>query len=196
LTITAVHRLCYGIWLVCSILLYRDRFAGSGLLRVGLPGLAQFVLATAVGGALAALITPAMARRIGAGRWAATLLAAAGVVALGCGLPARLGLQLLGGALLGVCAQGIKICVDTILQRAAADSFRGRVFALNDMTFNLALVAAAAITAAALPADGHAPAGVAAIGGTYVLAAGLYWRFTSRTRSPDPAGSATTAAAP
>ena len=45
---------------------------------------------------------------------------------------------------LGLASQGIKICVDTLVQTHVDDAFRGRVFALYDVIFNVAFVAAAA----------------------------------------------------
>jgi MFS family permease len=165
LSALTVHRLCYGIWVVCTVLLYRNWFAGNGVLRTGLAGLAQFVVASAVGGAVAALVTPRAMRRIGPVRWTSLLLAGAGVVVLGCALPFRLPLHLLAGALLGFCSQGVKICVDTMLQREVADAFRGRIFTLYDMLFNVALVLAAGFTAVALPETGRSPTALAVVGG-------------------------------
>jgi hypothetical protein len=193
--VVAVHRLCYGIWAVCTVLLYRNRFADEGLLRAGLAGLTQFVAATAIGGAAAALIAPRLCRRFGSAVPVSAFLAAAGIVVLGCGLPFRLPLQLIGGGLLGVCSQGVKICVDTLLQRSAADGFRGRVFTLYDTVFNVALVLAAVITATALPADGGSPAAFTAMGIAYLTAAAGYYRVSRGPRRPDPAVEPTTAAA-
>jgi hypothetical protein len=56
--------------------------------------------------------------------------------------------------LLGLTAQGIKICVDTVVQAHVADGFKGRVFVIYDIIFNVALVAAAVIAAVILPASG------------------------------------------
>jgi MFS family permease len=57
--------------------------------------------------------------------------------------------------LLGVTAQCLKICVDTLVQAHVADEFKGRVFVLYDMIFNVALVVAAVIGAVILPANGR-----------------------------------------
>ena len=60
----------------------------------------------------------------------------------------------IAGFLLGLTAQNIKICVDTLVQAHVDDDFKGRVFVLYDMVFNVALVLAAVIGALILPADG------------------------------------------
>ena len=55
-------------------------------------------------------------------------------------LPYRLALVLAGVFALSFVAQGVKICVDTVVQRTVDDSFRGRVFAVYDTLFNVAFV--------------------------------------------------------
>ena len=62
--------------------------------------------------------------------------------------------QMVAAFLLGLTAQGIKIGVDTLVQAHVADEFKGRVFVLYDMIFNVALVAASVIAAVILPANG------------------------------------------
>jgi hypothetical protein len=82
---------------------------------------------------------------------------------------------------LGVVSQGIKICVDTFVQAGIDDAFRGRVFSLYDVLFNVVFVAAAATAAVVLPADGrsYAVLGVLAVG--YLVTAVLFARWAPRT---------------
>ncbi len=176
-----VHRLCYGITTVCTLLLYRNYFHDDGVFRAGLAGLAQVITAIAVGGGLAALVTPVATRRLGFARWPAILLAGAAAVELGLGLPFRMPLLLLAAVLLGFAAQGIKISVDTLVQRTIEDDFRGRVFSLYDTLFNLTLVAAALLTAAVLPDSGHSPLSVVVISTAYALTAVGYLGLTGRS---------------
>jgi hypothetical protein len=187
-----VHRLCYGVFVVCTVLLYRNYFTSDGVIRAGLAGLTQFVVAAAAGGALAAVITPPMSRRIGFVAWTGVLLGASGLFELVLVLPYRLPLLLLAGFALGCTAQGIKICVDTTVQRTVADEFRGRIFALYDTLFNLALVVAAVLTALVLPDDGHAPVSVVVAAAVYVATAAGYLRLAGRPGRSRPV----TAAAP
>jgi MFS family permease len=88
----------------------------------------------------------------------------------------RLPLVLSGAVLVGLCSQGIKITVDTIVQRRVDDEFRGRVFALYDTMFNFALVIAAVLTAVVLPENGRSPASVIVIAVSYALAGVWYLR--------------------
>ena len=79
---------------------------------------------------------------------------------------------------LGLAAQGIKIVVDTLVQSHVDDAFRGRVFSLYDVLFNVAFVAAAAVGAVVLPLDGksYAVLGTVALG--YLVTALWYSRVT------------------
>ncbi|MDT4940466.1 MAG: hypothetical protein QOJ34_555 [Pseudonocardiales bacterium] len=168
------HRLWYGIWTVCTVLLYRNYFDDDGIFRAGLGGLGQVVAAIATGGAVAALVTPAAFRRLGPVRWPAAMLAGSALAAAGLGLFFRPGWFVLASLLLGCSSQSVKISVDTLIQQHIVDAFRGRVFALYDMVFNLALVLAALLTAAVLPENGHSPAAVVAIAAGWALTAGAY----------------------
>ena len=177
----AVQRLCFGVWTVCTVLLYRNYFTHSGVLRSGLSGLGQVVAAVAIGGALAALLTPTAFRRFGHVRWQAAMLAMSGAVEFAFDLPYSIALWLIGALFLSFCSQAIKISVDTIVQRDVVDAFRGRVFALYDMLFNLALVAAAVLTAVALPEDGHSRPTVVALAVVWVVTALAYFSRSLRT---------------
>jgi hypothetical protein len=174
------HRLCYGIATVGTLLLYRNYFHSHGVLRAGLAGLTQVVVVIAVGGALAAVVTPAAFRRIGPVRWPAGLLLVAAVVQLALGLPFELAPLLVAALPLGFVAQGVKITVDTLVQQQVTDDFRGRVFSLYDTLVNISLVVGAVLTAAALPESGHSPAAVVVISVGYGLTGVLYWRFAGR----------------
>jgi MFS family permease len=176
----SAHRLFYGVSTICTVLLYRNYFVDDGVFRAGLGGLAQVVAAVAIGGGIAALVTPAGTRRLGYVRYPALLLGGAAVVEIGLGLPFTMPWLLLAAVLLGLAAQGIKICVDTLVQQYIEDDHRGRVFALYDTMFNLTLVSAAVFTAFALPENGYSPAAVIAIGTGYALTALGYLRVAGR----------------
>lgn len=177
----AVHRLCYGVWTVCTLLLYRNYFADDGFFRAGLTGLTQVVAAVAAGGGLSALVTPSAFRRFGAVRWGAAMLAASAVAEVALTLPYRMPAVVLAGLLLSFAAQGIKISLDTLVQQHIEDDYRGRVFAIYDTLFNLALVIAAVLTAVVLPENGRSPTSVVVIGAALAGTAALYVRSSRRT---------------
>jgi hypothetical protein len=83
------------------------------------------------------------------------------------------------GALLGLSTQGVKICVDSLVQQWTADDVRGRAFSIYDMLFNLALVTSAVTAALTLPPDGAALVGFLAMGLLMASVAAVYRRATS-----------------
>ncbi len=182
--VIGVHRFFYGVMVICTLLLYRNYFTDDGVLRGGLTGIGQLVLATAAGGGLAALISPAAARRWGYVRWSASLLMGSAVVELVLGVPFRLATFLPAAALLGLGAQGVKICVDTITAQQVDDEFRGRVFSIYDMVFNLVFVAAAVLTAMVLPENGRSVPALVVIAISYLLT-GLAYLLTAEPESPE-----------
>ena len=187
LAAVTAQRLLYGVTTVCIVLLYRNYFGGDGLFRAGLAGLGQVVAAIAVGGGLAAFVTPHAFRAIGALRWPLMLLVAAGVTEATLVLPYSLPLILVASLVLGFVAQGVKISVDTVVQCEVLDEYRGRVFAVYDALFNITLVAAATLTATLLPEDGHSPTSVLLLAAGYLVIAALYAGSARRSTPVDPA---------
>ena len=192
------HRFCYGISTVCALLLYRNYFHGDGIFRAGLAGIGQILAMVALGSGLAAVATPAASRRLGFVRWPALLLAVAAVSEVGLGLPYTMPLLLLAGFVLGFAAQGIKICVDTLVQQVVDDDYRGRVFSLYDTLFNIMFVGAAVATAILLPDSGYSPTSIVVIGVVYALTGVPYLRLAGRlppVEAPPPAEVTTTSSA-
>ena len=181
--VIGVQRFAYGVSAISTLLLYRNYFVDAGLFRAGLAGLGQLVAALAIGGGLAAVATPIAARRMGYTRWPAVLLLGAGMVEISLGLPFTLQTIIPAGALLGFVAQGIKICVDTLVAQRVLDDFRGRVFSLYDTLFNLLFVGAATLTAFLLPENGKSEIAVVFIALAYTITGVIYWR----ARDTDPA---------
>lgn len=88
---------------------------------------------------------------------------------------------LIAALLLGVVTQGTKICADTVVQESVEDEFRGRIFAIYDVLFNVAFVAAALVTALVLPLSGRSVTVVAGVSLVYAASAALYLRAARRT---------------
>ncbi|MGX7682069.1 MFS transporter [Jatrophihabitans sp. DSM 45814] len=191
--VIAVHRFGYGVTAITTLLLYRNYFSDEGFFRAGLPGLAQVVAGIAIGGGLAAVVTPWAARRLGFTKWPAVMLVFAGIVELVLGLPFKLQTFLPAAALLGFVAQGVKICVDTLVAQRVADDFRGRVFSLYDTLFNLLFVSAAVLTAVLLPENGKSTIAVVAIGVVYIVVGIIYYRLRDIDQAPVVAPDAVTA---
>ncbi|MCW2531668.1 MAG: Major Facilitator Superfamily transporter [Blastococcus sp.] len=177
----SLHRLCYGVLTLMTLLLYRNTFdSGGSFFPGGILGLGEVVAAGAVGTLLAAVVTPAVVRRIGKPRWITLLLIAAGITQVGLGLPFVPPTIVLAGLVLGFVAQGVKICVDTTLQEWVEDDFRGRVFSVYDTLFNVTFVTALLVGAFVLPPSGISYPLLTAVGVGYLLAAFGYAHLTRR----------------
>jgi MFS family permease len=189
----------FGPLFLMSILLYRDYFYRSsvGTAEGHLGGL---VIASGIGYACAAVITPPVTRRLSKPAWITVLLLASAVVTVALGETFIQLAYLAIGFGLYLTRQGVAICAVTILQEEVADEYRGRVFAFYDMMSNVPYVAGAALCAAFMPADGHSPAIVAGVAAGFAILAGAYWLARPRRQSsasgPDSASGASGTAMP
>jgi hypothetical protein len=184
LMVIAAHRFFYGLSVVATILLYRSYFHDPTQTDAALAGLSVAVLVTGLGFFAAAVFTPLATEHLPVESWIVALLAAAALVeAFPGGLYTEPGV-LFAAFFLGVSSQGVKISVDTLVQRAVEDDFRGRVFALYDVGFNVVFVAAAAVGALVIPASGKSYAVLALIAGGYAVSAALYWRAERQRAAP------------
>jgi Major Facilitator Superfamily len=180
LTALTLHRLCYGVLTLMTLLLYRNSVPARGwtFFPGGLVGLGQVVAAGAVGTLLAALVTPPAVRRIGKRRWVILLLTVGGMAQMLLSLPLVPPAIVLAGLVLGFLSQGVKICVDTTLQETVEDDFRGRVFSVYDTLFNEAFEVALVLAAFVLPASGISYPMLVGVGAGYVLIGLNYARAT------------------
>ncbi len=172
------HRFFYGISTVSLILLYRNYFHSADESDAAFAGLSVAVLVSGIGFLSAAVLTPIVTERVSARTWVLGLLVGAAVTQLFPGTLFTEPAILVTAFFLGLASQGIKICVDTLVQTHVEDAYRGRVFALYDVIFNVAFVAAAAVAALVLPANGRSYGVVAAIAAGYLLTAAGYARVT------------------
>jgi len=181
LTIGA-HRVVYGVVTVATILVYRNYFHSLDEVDAALADLGLLVVVTGTGFVLAAVATPPATARLGVRRWLTASLVASGVVQVLPGAVYAKAPLLVAAFLLGLTAQNIKICVDTLVQAHVDDELKGRVFVLYDMVFNVALVLAAAVGALVLPANGKSVLVLALLAACYLAIA---LAFTAATRGLD-----------
>ncbi len=177
LALIAAQRYLFGLTAVLLLLFFRNGLHPDDP-DAAFAALGRTTLAGGAGFLAAAVLTPVVTERVRPHRWIVLLLAGAALVQL---LPAvRLGEPTLLVASFGVglAAQGIKICVDTFVQRDVDDAFRGRVFSLYDVLFNVAFVSAAVSAVVLLPRDGRAPEALTTIAACYLLLAVVFARHT------------------
>jgi MFS family permease len=170
-----VYRVTFGVMTVIVVLEQRGLFHRPGDADGGLRGVSVTFAALAIGVPLGALATPAAVRRWGIGRWVPAQLVLTGVGLALLALPFRAP-PLVGAAfVLGFGGQAVKVSVDSAVQRTVDDEHRGLVFALYDVLFNVAFVAAVAFTAALSAADGRSP-WLVVFAAAILVTAGLWYR--------------------
>ncbi|NUP43140.1 MAG: MFS transporter [Streptomyces sp.] len=171
-------RFCYGALLVMLLMLCRYTFASTTNDGLRLLGLALGT--SAAGFFAAAVVTPWAAGRLGPGRWIVVCAAAAAVLEPALGLPFATAPMLLATFVLGLTTQGAKIATDTVVQTCVDDGFRGRIFSVYDVLFNVAFVSAAAVAALMLPPDGRSVPLVVTVAVVYGVVAAAMARFERR----------------
>ncbi|MER6477328.1 MFS transporter [Streptomyces filamentosus] len=153
LTAVGLMRFCYGALLVTVLMLCRYAWSSTKSEGLGLLGIA--VAASGAGFFAAAVLSPWAVGRFGPFGWMVRCSAAAAVLVPALALPFAPAPFLVAAFVLGLITQGAKIATDTVVQTNVDDAYRGRVFSLYDVLFNVAFVAAAGIAALMLPPDGR-----------------------------------------
>ncbi len=178
----ATTRLCYGALLVTVLMLARYAW-GDGDTDEGVALLGVVVAVSGAGFFAATLVTPWAIARMGRLGWFALCAAIAAVLVPSLGLFFRPVPMLIAAFVLGLVSQGAKIVTDTEVQSSVDDAYRGRVFSLYDMLYNIAFVGAAGLAALVLPADGRSPALIIGVAVLYAATAGAVQRLRRRTVS-------------
>ncbi|MCD9143766.1 MFS transporter [Streptomyces albireticuli] len=162
-------RFCYGALLVTVLMLCR--YAWTDTESAGLALLGVAVAVSGAGFFAAAVLTPWAVARLGRRGWMIVCAVVAAVLEPALGLPFARVPMLIAAFVLGLCTQGAKIATDTVVQASIDDAFRGRVFSLYDVLFNVAFVGAAAVAALMLPPDGRSAALVVTVALIYAATA-------------------------
>ena len=171
----SLMRFCYGAVTVMVLMLCRYAWSSPSD-----GGLALLGLAVGISGAgffAAAVLTPWAVGRLGPGGWIVICAASAAVLEPALGLPFAPAPMLATAFVLGLITQGAKIATDTLVQSSVDDRFRGRIFSVYDVLFNVAFVGAAAVAALMLPPDGRSAALVVTVAVIYAAIAGAMARF-------------------
>ena len=175
-----LQRIAFGLMSVGMILGYRNSFHAVEDANAALADIALWGAATGVGFVLSAALVPPIAHRIGVRKTIFVLLIASGIVQIVPGSIFQRVPLLAAGFLLGLFAQSVKVCIDTVVQAHIDDRFKGRVFVIYDMLFNAALVGAAFIAVWLLPPTGFDTAVFVGMGVFYLLMAALFWWRSAR----------------
>ncbi|GHB16739.1 MFS transporter [Streptomyces chryseus] len=163
-------RFCYGALTVMVLML--ARYAWSDEQGAGSEGLALLGIAAGFSGAgffAAAVLTPWAVGRLGPYGWMIACAGSAAVLTPALGLPFAPAPMMIAAFVLGLTTQGAKITTDTVVQSSVDDAYRGRIFSIYDVLFNVAFVGAAGAAALMLPADGRSAPLVVTIAVLYAV---------------------------
>jgi MFS family permease len=153
LTAMTLMRFCFGAMTVMVLML--SRYAWSATESDGLALLGVAIALSGAGFFVAAVITPGAVARLGERGWIICCSTVAAVLVPVLSLSFAHGPLLAAVFVLGITTQGAKIATDTVVQSSIDDTYRGRIFSLYDVLFNVAFVGAAGVAALVLPRDGR-----------------------------------------
>jgi MFS family permease len=162
-----------GIVLVLSLYVFRHRF------KDGVGSFANLIGAGGLGVLLGILTVGKLEERYAKERIVARAFVAGGVVLIAVSLYITGWSVLIASFAVGLTFAWKKIPVDTMVQEAIPDGYRGRVFAVYDVAYNLSRVAAAFLAIPLLRAFGEAGA-VAFVGVVFILWSPVLPRWIGR----------------
>ncbi|MGA4506647.1 MFS transporter [Propionibacteriaceae bacterium G1746] len=175
LLVIFLQRLAFGLISVGMILGYRNTFHEVSNVNAALADIGLWAGATGLGFMLSSVLVPPIAHKIGVRKTVIVLLVASGLAQIFPGSIFERIPLLVGGFLIGLFAQAIKVCIDTVVQAHVDDRYKGRIFVIYDMLFNAAMVVAAFIAVVLLPPGGFDVVVFVGVGVFYLLLAGFFW---------------------
>ncbi|WP_025272909.1 MFS transporter [Haloglycomyces albus] len=186
MVLQGVHRMLYGIVFIVAIVLFFGFFHNPNLHPNGEDSLRWLLILAVLGNlgvALAALTTPRATRWFGPRQWVLGLALTCSIMAAalaGTMLPAMFAIAVI---FINIASQGIKITVDTSIQTEVADSYRGRVFSLNDTIYNVGYLGGLFLGALFVPGDGYTPRTLAGVALAYLITV-VGYGYASRNAPP------------
>jgi MFS family permease len=173
ITSITLDQLGQGIVLVLSLFVFRDRF------EEGVGSFSNLIGAGGLGVLLGILTVGKLEERYPKERIVARAFFAGGVVLIAVATYITGWSVLVASFAVGLTFAWKKIPVDTMVQEAIPDGYRGRVFAVYDVAYNLSRVAAAFLAIPLMNAFGEAWA-VAIVGVVFILWSPVLARWIGR----------------
>ena len=139
---------------IIGLLLERNTFNDPANTEAGLAGVSRAIACAGVGLVIGALVAPLGVEKVGRHNWMRLMMF------LGAVTPVLVGVvhtpwSLYNSAFFVAAAgQSMKVTNDALVQSKITDDFRGRTFALYDMTVNIAIVSSALLAATFMPNSG------------------------------------------
>jgi MFS family permease len=174
ITSITLDQMGQGLVLVLSLFVFRDRFGQ------GVGSFSNLIGAGGVGVLLGILTVGKLEERFPKERIVAGAFLVGGVVLIGVSLYVTGWSVLVASFFVGLTFAWKKVPIDTMVQEAVPDGYRGRVFAVYDVAYNLSRVLAAFLAVPLLPAIGESWI-VALVGIAFILWSPVLPRWLARS---------------
>jgi predicted MFS family arabinose efflux permease len=174
ITSISLDQLGQGLMLTLSLVVFRERFGE------GVGSFSNLIGAGGIGVLLGILTVGALEDRFAKERIVAGAFFVGGLVILAVSFAITGTTVLLASFAVGLTFAWKKIPIDTMVQEALPDGYRGRVFAAYDVAYNLARIVAAALAIPMLPHLGVSGS-VAVVGIVFLLWTPVLPRWIGRT---------------
>lgn len=151
---------------IVGLLLERNTFNDPLDTEAGLAGVSRAIAFAGTGLVLGALIAPIGVEKIGRHKWIRTMVALSAITPIFVGIFQNPWALYAAAFFVALTGQSMKVTNDALIQSKITDDFRGRTFALYDMTVNIAIVSGALLSALVTPNSGVTllvPVGISAL---------------------------------
>jgi len=156
---------------IIGLLLERNTFNNPVDTEAGLAGVSRAIAIAGVGLVIGAFVAPLGVEKIGRHKWIRSMAILSSLTPILVGLIHSPWALYISAFFVAAAGQSMKVTNDALIQSKITDDFRGRTFALYDMTVNVAIVTSALLAALFTPDSGIAPAVCGAITLVYLLVA-------------------------
>lgn len=156
---------------IVGLLLERNTFNNAADTEAGLAGVSRAIAFAGAGLVIGALVAPIGVEKVGRHNWIRSMVALSAITPILVALLESSWSLYIAAFFVAASGQSMKVTNDALIQSKITDDFRGRTFALYDMTVNVAIVSGALLAALATPDSGLTKSVPFAISGVYLFTA-------------------------
>lgn len=139
---------------IIGLLLERNTFNDPMDTEAGLAGVSRAIAFAGAGLVIGALIAPIGVEKFGRHNWIRAMAGASAITPILLGFWQSQAILYAAAFFVALSGQSMKVTNDALIQSKITDDFRGRTFALNDMSVNFAIVGCALLAALLIPNSG------------------------------------------
>ena len=156
---------------IIGLLLERNTFNDPANTEAGLAGVSRAIACAGIGLVIGALVAPIGVEKVGRHNWMRLMMFLSAVTPVLVGVVHTPWSLYNSAFFVAAAGQSMKVTNDALVQSKITDDFRGRTFALYDMTVNIAIVTSALVAATFMPDSGVTVTVPTAITLVYLLCA-------------------------